>query len=61
MKITDVSELEKIALEDVKDDMQEIVEHFNNLNYQLLEKMYKEKAEVIKEKLEAAGATVEVK
>ena len=41
------SELEKIALEDVKDDMQEIVEHFNNLNYQLLEKMYKEKAEVI--------------
>ncbi len=40
-------ELGKIAIEDVAEDMEEILKHFNNLNEQLLEKMYKEKAEDI--------------
>ncbi len=40
-------ELDKIAVENWKDDMEEILQHFNNLNTQLLEKMYKEKAEEI--------------
>ena len=40
-------ELEKIALEDVKDDIADIIEHFNKLNKQLLDKMYQEKAEKI--------------
>ena len=40
-------ELSKIALEQVEEDMDDIVKHFNNLNNQLLDKMYKEKAEEI--------------
>ena len=40
-------EIEKIALEDVQEDMQDIVKHFHNLNNQLLDKMYKEKADDI--------------
>ena len=40
-------ELGKIAIEEVKEDMEEILKHFNMLNEQLLEKMYKEKAEAI--------------
>ncbi len=40
-------ELDKIAVDNWKDDMEEILKHFNNLNMQLLEKMYKEKAEEI--------------
>ena len=38
-------ELDKIAIEQVKEDMEDVVKHFNNLNEQLLDKMYKEKAE----------------
>ena len=38
-------ELDKIAIEQVKEDMEDVVRHFNNLNEQLLDKMYKEKAE----------------
>ena len=38
-------ELDKIAIEQVKEDMEDVVKHFNNLNDQLLDKMYKEKAE----------------
>ena len=38
-------ELDKIAIEQVKEDMDDVVKHFNNLNEQLLDKMYKEKAE----------------
>ena len=42
-------ELGKIAIEEVEEDMEEILRHFNTLNDQLLDKMYKEKAdEVIK-------------
>ena len=40
-------ELAKIAVEGWADDLEEILKHFNNLNNQLLEKMYKEKAEEI--------------
>ena len=40
-------ELSKIAIEQVAEDMDDIMKHFNNLNNQLLEKMYKEKAEAI--------------
>ena len=40
-------ELSKIAIEQFEEDMEEIIKHFNNLNNQLLEKMYKEKAERI--------------
>ena len=40
-------ELSKIAIEQVEGDMQDIIEHFNTLNTQLLDKMYKEKAENI--------------
>jgi hypothetical protein len=40
-------ELGKIAIEEVEEDMEDILKHFNNLNEQLLDKMYKEKAEDI--------------
>ena len=40
-------ELSKIAIEQVAEDMNDIIKHFNNLNSQLLDKMYKEKAEEI--------------
>ena len=40
-------ELGKIAIEDLEEDMDEILKHFNELNNQLLDKMYKEKAEEI--------------
>jgi len=40
-------ELGKIAIEEVKEDMEDVLNHFNVLNEQLLEKMYKEKAEEI--------------
>ncbi len=40
-------ELGKIAIEEVAEDMEEILKHFNMLNDQLLEKMNKEKAEDI--------------
>ncbi len=40
-------ELGKIAIEEVEEDMEEILKHFNMLNDQLLDKMYKEKAEDI--------------
>ena len=40
-------ELSKIAIEQSRDDMEEIIKHFNNLNTQLLDKMYKDKAEDI--------------
>ncbi len=38
-------ELGKIAIEEVAEDMDEILKHFNLLNSQLLDKMYTEKAE----------------
>ena len=38
-------ELGKIAIEEVAEDMEDILKHFNTLNNQLLDKMYKEKAE----------------
>ncbi len=38
-------ELGKIAIEDVAEDMDEVLKHFNVLNTQLLDKMYTEKAE----------------
>lgn len=38
-------ELGKIAIEEVAEDMDEILKHFNVLNTQLLDKMYTEKAE----------------
>lgn len=38
-------ELGKIALVDIKEDMEDILGHFKMLNSQLLDKMYKEKAE----------------
>ncbi len=38
-------ELGKIAIEEVEEDMEEVLKHFNMLNEQLLDKMYKEKAE----------------
>ncbi len=40
-------ELNKIAVENWNDDMEEILKYFNQLNTQLLEKQYKEKAEEI--------------
>jgi hypothetical protein len=40
-------ELDKIAIEQVEEDMDEIMKHFNNLNTQLQDKMYKEKAEQV--------------
>ena len=40
-------ELGKIAIEEVAEDMEEILKHFNMLNDQLLDKMYKEKAEEV--------------
>ncbi len=40
-------ELAKIALQDVEQDMEEVLRHFDILNEQLLDKMYKEKAEEI--------------
>lgn len=40
-------ELSKVAIEQVEEDMDDIIKHFNNLNTQLLDKMYKEKAEEI--------------
>jgi len=38
-------ELEKIAIKDDQEDMEEILKHFFMLNAQLLDKMYREKAE----------------
>ncbi len=40
-------ELGKIAIEEVAEDMEDILKHFHTLNNQLLDKMYKEKAEEI--------------
>jgi len=40
-------ELGKIAIEEVEEDMDEIIKHFDTLNEQLLDKMLKEKAEEI--------------
>ncbi len=40
-------ELGKIAIEEVEEDMEEILRHFKVLNEQLLDKLYKEKAEQI--------------
>ena len=40
-------ELGKIALEEVSEDMEDIMKHFNMLNDQLLDKMYKEKADEV--------------
>ncbi len=40
-------ELGKIAIEEVEEDMEDILRHFNTLNEQLLDKMYKEKADDI--------------
>ncbi len=40
-------ELGKIAIEEVEEDMEDILKHFNTLNDQLLDKMYKEKAEEV--------------
>lgn len=38
-------ELSKIAIEQIEEDMNEILKHFHQLNNQLLDKMYQEKAE----------------
>lgn len=40
-------ELGKIAIEEVSEDMEQVLKHFNMLNDQLLDKMYKEKAEEV--------------
>ena len=40
-------ELGKIAIEEVEEDMEDILKHFNMLNNELLDKMYKEKADEI--------------
>ena len=40
-------ELSKVAIEQLQEDMEDIIKHFNGLNAQLLDKMYKEKAELI--------------
>lgn len=40
-------ELGKIAIEEVEEDMEDILKHFNALNDQLLDKMYKEKADEV--------------
>ena len=38
-------EIEKIAVKEISEDMEDILKQFNVLNEQLLEKLYKEKAE----------------
>lgn len=40
-------ELGKIAIEEVEEDMEDILRHFNVLNNELLDKLYKEKADEI--------------
>ena len=40
-------ELDKIAIDEVAEDMDDILKHFNNLNEQLHDKMFREKAEDI--------------
>lgn len=40
-------ELGKIAIDEIEDDMEDILKHFDTLNNQLLDKMYKEKADEI--------------
>ena len=40
-------ELGKIAIDDVAEEMEDILKHFDTLNQQLLDKMYKEQAEEI--------------
>ena len=40
-------ELDKIAIEEVEEDMVEIIKHFNSLNEQLLDKKYREKADEV--------------
>lgn len=40
-------EVGKIAIEELEEDMDEILKHFNSLNEQYFDKMYKEKAEEI--------------
>lgn len=40
-------ELGKIAIEEVSEDMDDVIKHFHILNNQLMDKMYKEKAEEI--------------
>ena len=40
-------ELGKIAIDDVAEDMEDILKHFDMLNQQLLDKMYKERAEEV--------------
>ena len=40
-------ELGKIAIDDVAEDIDDVLKHFNNLNEQLLDKMHKEEADEI--------------
>lgn len=40
-------ELDKIAIEEVEEDMVEIIKHFDSLNEQLLDKKYREKADEV--------------
>ena len=40
-------ELDKIAIEEVAEDMEEVLKHFNSLNEQLLDKKYKEKVDEV--------------
>ena len=40
-------ELGKIAIEEVEEDMEDVLKHFNKLNEQLLDEMYKKKADEI--------------
>ena len=40
-------EFSKIAIDEWQEDMDDILKHFNNLNSQLLDKMYKERAEEV--------------
>ena len=40
-------ELDKIAIEEVEEDMVEVLKHFNSLNEQLLDKKYREKADEV--------------
>ena len=40
-------ELGKVAIDEIEDDMEDILKHFETLNNQLLDKMYKEKADEI--------------
>ena len=40
-------ELDKIAIEELEEDMVEIIKHFNSLNEQLLDKKYREKADEV--------------